>query len=97
MILTVCEYAVHCMEVVDEYYRIVEVLYLWSCYELRKTNQFHHFYTRIGSVLNTWNESAVPLSEHGHIVFYGNQNIHQSHRKIIGSEFLTNSQWKVHQ
>ena len=70
MILTVCEYAVHRMEVADKYYQIVEVLYLWSCSKMQKTNLFVHFYTRIGSVLSAWNDSSVPLSEHGRIVFY---------------------------
>ena len=45
MILTICEYASHCMDIVVKYYRIVEVLYIWSQSELSKTNMFHDFYT----------------------------------------------------
>ncbi len=75
MILTVCEYVTHRMEVANEYFRIVEVLYLWSCSKMQKTILFTQFYTRIGSVLSAWNDSSVPLSKHGRIVFYGNRNI----------------------
>ncbi len=97
MILMVCEYAVHCMDVADEYYRIVEVLYQWSCSKMKKTNLFVHFYTRIGSVLSAWNESSVPLSEHGRIIFYGNRNIKQLYKKIIRSDLLSDSAWCAHE
>ncbi len=30
VILTICEHAVHCMDIADKYYQILEVLYLWA-------------------------------------------------------------------
>ncbi len=56
-----------------------------------------HFYTRIGSVLSAWNESSVPLREHGRIVFYENRNILQLYKKMIRSEFLSDSEWCAHE
>ena len=39
----------------------------------------------------------MTLSEHGRIIFYGNRNIKQLHKKIIRSEFLSDSEWRAHE